>query len=70
MSLFLHQKIAAATQSVSETKVRQLGEAMVRQFAKIQSIAPVKQNGPDAIQKHASAKTHKIFILELKSKGA
>jgi len=46
MSLFLQQNIAAATQSVSETKVRQLGETTVRQFAKIQSIAPVKQNDP------------------------
>ena len=44
--LFLQQNIAAATQSVSETKVRQLGETTVRQFAKIQSIAPVKQNDP------------------------
>ena len=46
MSLFLQQNIAAATQSVSETKVRHLGETTVRQFAKIQSIAHVKQNDP------------------------
>ena len=69
MSLFLQQNIAAATQSVSETKVRQLGETTVRQFAKIQSIAPAKQNGPRCDTKNAPAEIHKIFILELKSNG-
>ena len=70
MSLFLQQNIAAATQSVSETKVRHLGETTVRQFAKIQSIAPAKQNDPRCDTKKCTRGNPQNLHLRAEIKGS
>ena len=70
MSLFLQQNIAAATQSVSETKVRQFGETKVRQFAKIQSIAPVNQSDPRCDTKTCIREKPQNLHLRAEMKGS
>ena len=66
---FPSTNIAAATQSVSETKVRQFGETKVRQFAKIQSIAPVNQSDPRCDMKTCICEKPQNLHLRAEMKG-
>jgi hypothetical protein len=70
MSLFLQQNIAAATESVGETKVRQFGETKVRQFANIHSIAPVNKNDPRCEAKPCIRKNPQNLHLRAEIKGS